>query len=235
MAELPQIDLNRCSCSMTLGFCANGSPYPLDLAKSHGIIVAGGDKDLRERAARLLVGSAHHAFGVESAWCGDQAPEGDRLIPVAQVEEELQAFCDKQIERYDIMKKAGSNNLPHFNAFAEERKLEALPFEFLVIEELQACLNQFGQKLIDRLCFAARYGRACGMLPVVCTAEASPEKLPSLLKAEIADRICLGVDSRRDSLALLGVLGGEAVSAGELLFRHVAEKTDPVRLCLKKM
>lgn len=230
MAELPQVDLSRCSCGVTLGFCANGSPYSLDLAKSHGIIVAGGSDQSRAGAAELLLRTAKHEFGVDSLWCGEKAPEGVQAVSLEWASERLKAFCDEQIERYDLMKKAGSNNLPHFNGFAASRKLEPLPFKFFVIEELQACLEKFGRKFVDQLCFAARYGRACGMLPIVCAADASPEKLPSLLKAEIADRICLGVEGRRDSLALLGVLGGEAVREHELLFRHVAEKTDAIRL-----
>lgn len=230
MAELPQVDLSRCSCSVTLGFCANGSPYSLDLAKSHGIIVAGGSEQARAESVELLLRSAKHEFGVSFAWCGEKAPEGVQTVPIEQAADSLKAFCDEQIERYDLMKKAGSNNLPHFNGFAQSRELEPLSFKFFVIEELQACLEKSGRKFIDQLCFAARYGRACGMLPIVCAADASPEKLPALLKAEIADRICLGVESRRDSLSLLGVLGGEAVREHELLFRHVAEKTDAVRL-----
>lgn len=231
MAELSQVDLNRYSCSMPAGLCANGSPYPVDLAKSHGLIVAGGSGEARLKTVRAMVAAARHEGGVEAVLCGAGDPaEGQEAVALEAAEDRLQAFCDEQIRRYDAMKQAGSNNLPHYNACAASRGLEPFPFKFFVIGELQDCVGRFGRKFIDRLCFAARYGRACGMLPVVCAESAEPEKLPALLKAEIADRVCLGVKTRRDSLSLLGALGGESLGEGDVLYRHVAEKTEPVRL-----
>jgi len=68
------------------------------------------------------------------------------------------------------------------------------------------------------------------MLPYVCTQNPAPEGLQALLKAEVGDRVCLRVPSRRDSVMALMAVGAETLSDGELLYRNVEEKEEAVRL-----
>lgn len=232
MDETSQINLSGFSRRMPVGWCANGAPYPLDLGKSHGVIVGGGTGAARKQTVQAMLAAFLLEEGTGAVWCGADRPEAEGVEFAAEEKalERLKDFCGEQIRRYEQMKAAGSNNLPHYNAFAAERKLAPMPFQLFILEDYQDCLARFGRPFTDQLCFAARYGRACGMLPVVCTSSAEPEKLPSLLKAEISDRICLGVPSRRESLSLLGALGGESLKKGDLLYRHVADKSEAVRL-----
>lgn len=218
-----------------IGRCANGRLWPLDLAKSHGIIIGG--RESHVAAGQILKAVHEHAPGRYSVtWVGDHAPEwlaswsGSRTVSAEGVMALLESFSAEQIHRFDVMKEAGSNNLPHFNAIASSKDRQKWPVVFLVIEDFLAVREASGPLLLDKLCFIARYGRACGMLPVICTEDASPERLPSLLKAEIADRICTGVASRRDSLSLLQALGGESLQSGELLYRRMVADTDVIRL-----
>ena len=218
-----------------IGRCANGAFWPLDLAKSHGVIIGG-------RQSKVAAGSIlkavfeHDPARYSVIWIGGNAPgwlgmwKGARVVGEDRAMAELEAFSSEQRSRFAAMKEAGSNNLPHYNAVAGSKSLEKWPLVFLVLEDFLSLRSSAGPRFLDELCFIARYGRASGMLPIICSEDASPERLPSLLKAEVPDRICTGVACRRDSLALLQALGGDQVGDGELLYRRMASDTSVIRL-----
>jgi len=233
MTEAKEVDLKSFSRTIPVGWKTDGSAHSIDLGSSHGLIVCGGCAEKRKRFLRDICLAAAKEPGLKILWCAKDsaaAPAFSSFVPEDEIQSLLKRFRSEQMMRYEMMKKAGSNNLPHYNAFAGARNLEILPFKLLVIENYENCGEKFGRPLTDQICTIARYGRACGMVPVVSTGDASPEKLSSLLKAEIADRVCLGASSRRESLSLLGVAGGELTGEKEALFRHAAgsEKAVPL-------
>ena len=121
-------------------------------------------------------------------WAGQTLPawaEGRKDVTAvsepAEIFSRLETFVEEQNRRFDVMHEAGSNNLPHYNAASAAAGRDLLPFRMFFIEDLPGTVSRLGHTFLDKLCYAARYGRACGMLPYVCTQNPAPEGLPALL------------------------------------------------------
>lgn len=240
MTEPSQVDLNRYSFRLVLGRTDSGAIWPLALHESHGIIASGSDAEALRALASAQLESLFHQECVGNAeliWAGQTLPawaEGRKDVTAvsepAEIFSRLETFVEEQNRRFDVMHEAGSNNLPHYNAASAAAGRDLLPFRMFFIEDLPGTVSRLGHTFLDKLCYAARYGRACGMLPYVCTQNPAPEGLPALLKAKVGDRVCLRVPSRRDSVMALMAVGAETLSDGELLYRNVEEKEEAVRL-----
>lgn len=240
MTEPSQVDLNRYSFRLVLGRTDSGAVWPLALHESHGIIASGSDAEALRALASAQLESLFHQECIGNAeliWPGQTLPawaEGRKDVTVVSEPDEifsqLETFVEEQNRRFDLMHEAGSNNLPHYNAASASAGRDLLPFRMFFIEDLPGTVSRLGHTFLDKLCYAARYGRACGMLPYVCTQNPAPEGLPALLKAEVGDRVCLRVPSLRDSVMALMAVGAETLSDGELLYRNVEEKEEAVRL-----
>lgn len=237
--EPEQIDLDRYAFRMTIGEGPGGIPLRLKLEESHGVIAAGSDRSELLRLGSALARSVLRSSGAGSAqviWAGRTAPSWIGAEPGTWSEGKsegiaaaLEAFRLEQARRFDVMRSVRSTNLPHYNALAESSGKPLLPFMLFVLEDLPAA-GSLGLRFLDRLCGAARYGRACGMLPLVLATDPTPQALPARLKAEIQDRVALRLPDRRSSVMALMVLGAERLGPDEALYRNAAGKVPAVRV-----
>ena len=175
MTEPSQVDLNRYSFRLVLGRTDSGAIWPLALHESHGIIASGSDAEALRALASAQLESLFHQECVGNAeliWAGQTLPawaEGRKDVTAvsepAEIFSRLETFVEEQNRRFDVMHEAGSNNLPHYNAASAAAGRDLLPFRMFFIEHLPGTVSRLGHTFLDKLCYAARYGRACGILP----------------------------------------------------------------------
>lgn len=131
-------------------------------------------------------------------------------------------WCVKEMDRrYDMMSKAGYNNIEPYNKsdLVKSGQFEFLPYIVIIVDELAEimCANKKESEVcIQRI---TQLARACGMHLVLATQRPSVDIITGVIKANVPSRIAFNVQSSIDSKIILNTVGAEKLlGQGDMLF-----------------
>lgn len=152
---------------------------------------------------------------------------------VAGSEKAINAFkwCVKEMERrYDLMSKAGYNNIEPYNKseLVKAGQFEKFPYIVIVVDELAEIMavNKKDVELcIQRL---TQLARACGMHLIVATQRPSVDIITGVIKNNIPSRIAFSLQSGIDSKTILNAVGAEKLlGQGDMIFAPTGTSATP--------
>ena len=152
---------------------------------------------------------------------------------VAGSEKAINAFkwCVKEMERrYDLMSKAGYNNIEPYNKseLVKAGQFEKFPYIVIVVDELAEIMavNKKDVELcIQRL---TQLARACGMHLIVATQRPSVDIITGVIKNNIPSRIAFSLQSGIDSKTILNSVGAEKLlGQGDMIFSPTGTSAMP--------
>ncbi len=152
---------------------------------------------------------------------------------VSGSEKAINAFkwCVKEMERrYDLMSKAGYNNIEPYNKseLVKAGQFEKFPYIVIVVDELAEIMavNKKDVELcIQRL---TQLARACGMHLVVATQRPSVDIITGVIKNNIPSRIAFSLQSGIDSKTILNAVGAEKLlGQGDMIFAPTGTSATP--------
>ena len=131
-------------------------------------------------------------------------------------------WCVKEMDRrYDLMSKAGYNNIEPYNKsdLVKSGQFEYFPYIVIVVDELAEimCANKKESEVcIQRI---TQLARACGMHLVLATQRPSVDIITGVIKANVPSRIAFNVSNGVDSKIILNTVGAEKLlGQGDMLF-----------------
>ena len=128
---------------------------------------------------------------------------------------------DKLIEemesRYTKFRLSGVRNIREFNAMAEEKGYEKMPFIVFIVDEF-ADLMMSCKDIADRVTRIAAKARAAGIHMVIATQRPTTDVITGTIKANIPARVALSVASAIDSCTIINEKGAEELAGyGDML------------------
>lgn len=131
-------------------------------------------------------------------------------------------WCVKEMDRrYDLMQKAGYNNIKPYNKsdLVKAGQFEKLPYIVIVVDELAEIMQadkKNAEAYIQRI---TQLARACGMHMVVATQRPSVDIITGVIKNNIPSRIAFSLQSGIDSKTILTTVGAEKLlGKGDMIF-----------------
>ncbi len=152
---------------------------------------------------------------------------------VGGIEKAVNAFkwCVKEMERrYDIMSKAGYNNIEPYNKseIVKAGQYEKFPYIVIVVDELAEIMT-LNKKEVE-LCIQrlTQLARACGMHLVVATQRPSVDIITGVIKNNIPSRVAFRLQSGIDSKTILNSVGAEKLlGAGDMILSSTETSATP--------
>ena len=146
----------------------------------------------------------------------------------------LRSLCIEMDERYELLSKAGVNNIKLYNAKYKERKLRPdhghrfLPYLVVVVDEYADLTMTTGaspdakaasRSITNSIIRLAQKGRAAGLHVILATQRPSVDVISGIIKSNFPMRIAFRVASRVDSTTILDSPGAEKlIGRGDMLF-----------------
>ena len=165
---------------------------------------------------------------------GSQEEEEARAIvkQPKDAEKILRSLCTEMDERYDLLSRAGVNNL--YNQKYKDRRLRPdqghryLPYLVVIIDEYaDLTMTQgaapeskaLGRSITNSVVRLAQKGRAAGLHVILATQRPSVDVISGLIKSNFPMRIAFRTASRTDSSTILDTPGAEKlIGNGDMLF-----------------
>ncbi len=185
--------------------------------------------------SRLL----HHYLAVLPN-SGDAKEEMDNAIvkKAANAEMILRSLCIEMDSRYDLMNKAGVNNVVLYNDKYRDRHLlpteghHYMPYVVTVIDEYSDLIMSAGSTGDDKsrarsittsIVRLAQKGRAAGIHVIIATQRPSVDVITGLIKTNFPTRIAFRVFSGVDSKTILDSTGAEKlIGKGDMIYNSGA-------------
>ena len=146
----------------------------------------------------------------------------------------LRSLCTEMDDRYELLSKAGVNNIKLYNAKYKERKLRPdhghrfLPYLVVVVDEYADLTMMTGaspdaraasRSITNSIIRLAQKGRAAGLHVILATQRPSVDVISGIIKSNFPMRIAFRVASRVDSMTILDAPGAEKlIGKGDMLF-----------------
>ena len=146
----------------------------------------------------------------------------------------LRSLCIEMDERYELLSKAGVNNIKLYNGKYKERKLRPdhghrfLPYLVVVVDEYADLTMTTGaspdakaasRSITNSIIRLAQKGRAAGLHVILATQRPSVYVISGIIKSNFPMRIAFRVASRVDSTTILDSPGAEKlIGRGDMLF-----------------
>ena len=177
----------------------------------------------------------HHYLAVLPD-AADEAEEAENAIVKhpKDAEKILRSLCIEMDERYELLAKAGANNIKNYNAKFKDRKLNPanghkfLPYLVVVVDEYADLTMTTGasgdaraaaRSITNSIIRLAQKGRAAGLHVILATQRPSVDVISGLIKSNFPMRIAFRVASRTDSMTILDAPGAEKlIGKGDMLF-----------------
>ena len=133
----------------------------------------------------------------------------------------------KEMERrYDFIKDVGARNISDYNAVAENKGLEQLPFIVIIIDELSDLMITAGREIENLIVRITQMARAAGIHMLVATQRPSVDVITGLIKVNFPSRVSFRVTSKVDSRTILDCGGAEKLlGRGDMLFLDAVSST----------
>jgi len=146
----------------------------------------------------------------------------------------LRSLCIEMDDRYELLSKAGVNNIKLYNAKYKERRLRPdkghrfLPYLVVVVDEYADLTMTTGastdaraasRSITNSIIRLAQKGRAAGLHVILATQRPSVDVISGIIKSNFPMRIAFRVASRVDSMTILDTPGAEKlIGKGDMLF-----------------
>ena len=146
----------------------------------------------------------------------------------------LRSLCTEMDDRYELLSKAGVNNIKLYNAKYKERRLRPdhghrfLPYLVVVVDEYADLTMTTGaapearaasRSITNSIIRLAQKGRAAGIHVILATQRPSVDVISGIIKSNFPMRIAFRVASRVDSMTILDAPGAEKlIGKGDMLF-----------------
>lgn len=146
----------------------------------------------------------------------------------------LRSLCTEMDDRYELLSKAGVNNIKLYNAKYKERKLRPdhghrfLPYLVVVVDEYADLTMMTGaspearaasRSITNSIIRLGQKGRAAGLHVILATQRPSVDVISGIIKSQFPMRIAFRVASRVDSMTILDAPGAEKlIGKGDMLF-----------------
>lgn len=128
----------------------------------------------------------------------------------------------KEMERrYDLMNKAGYNNIEPYNKseLVKAGQFEHMPYIVIIVDELAEIMlanKKESEYCIQRI---TQLARACGMHLILATQRPSVDIISGVIKNNIPSRIAFSLQSGIDSKTILNEVGAEKLlGQGDMIF-----------------
>ncbi len=132
-------------------------------------------------------------------------------------------------KRYKLLEEFGKRNIRDFNDFAKTEKLETLPYQAFVIDELGDLMMMAKSEVEPIIVRLTQMSRAVGIHLVLGTQRPDTQVVTGLIKANIPSRIAFSVASQIDSRVILDQSGAEKLlGQGDGLFMN-PQVVQPIR------
>ncbi|MCQ2173739.1 MAG: DNA translocase FtsK [Bacteroidales bacterium] len=151
-----------------------------------------------------------------------------------RAEKILRSLCIEMDERYELLSKAGVNNIKLYNEKFRNRKLHPknghkfLPYLVVVVDEYADLTMTTGaspearaasRSITNSIIRLAQKGRAAGLHVILATQRPSVDVISGIIKSNFPMRIAFRVASRVDSQTILDAPGAEKlIGNGDMLF-----------------
>lgn len=167
---------------------------------------------------------------------GSEEDEANRSIVknTKDAEKILRSLCIEMDDRYELLSKAGVNNIKLYNSRYKERKLRPdhghryLPYIVVVVDEYADLTMTIGgapearaasRSITNSIIRLAQKGRAAGLHVILATQRPSVDVINGLIKSNFPMRIAFRVASRVDSTTIIDSPGAEKlIGKGDMLF-----------------
>ena len=120
----------------------------------------------------------------------------------------LRKLVDEMERRYNVFEANGTRDITDFNELAKEKGIEPLPVIVVFIDEY-ADLTDEVKEIREPVVRIAQKARGAGIHLVVATQRPSVNVIDGVIKANLATRVALKVNSFVDSNTILGEGGAE--------------------------
>ncbi len=131
-------------------------------------------------------------------------------------------WCVKEMDRrYDLMAKAGFNNIKPYNKsdLVKAGQFEKFPYIVIVVDELAEIMQankKEAEACIQRI---TQLARACGMHMIIATQRPSVDIITGVIKNNIPSRVALSLQSGIDSKTILNTVGAEKLlGKGDMIY-----------------
>ncbi len=140
-------------------------------------------------------------------------------------------WCVKEMDRrYDIMNKAGYNNIEPYNKsdLVKAGQFEHMPYIVIIVDELAEIM--LANKKESEVCIQriTQLARACGMYLILATQRPSVDIISGVIKNNIPSRIAFSLQSSIDSKTILNAVGAEKLlGQGDMIFAPTGTSSTP--------
>ena len=131
-------------------------------------------------------------------------------------------WCVKEMDRrYDLMAKAGHNNIKSYNKsdLVKVGQFEKLPYIVIIVDELAEIMQADKKNAEGYIQRITQLARACGMHMVLATQRPSVDIITGVIKNNIPSRIAFSLQSGIDSKTIINTVGAEKLlGRGDMIF-----------------
>lgn len=176
-----------------------------------------------------------HYLAVMPDSCSEEDEKSSAIVKKAKdAERVLRSLCEEMDERYELLSKAGVNNISLYNGKYKDRRLRPdhghrfLPYLVVVVDEYADLTMTVGaspevrassRSITNSIVRLAQKGRAAGLHVILATQRPSVDVISGIIKSNFPMRIAFRVASRVDSMTILDSPGAEKlIGRGDMLF-----------------
>ena len=248
---------------IAIGYTITQKVKVFDLADAPHLLIAGATKQGKSVGLNVIVNSLLYARHpselkfvfidpkmVEFSAYGDLIHHYLAVLPDSASEEDeraeaivkkpkdaeriLRSLCTEMDDRYELLAKAGANNIKSYNEKYKARKVNPknghrfLPYVVVVVDEYADLTMTTGaapearansRSITNSIIRLAQKGRAAGLHVILATQRPSVDVISGIIKSNFPMRIAFRVASRTDSMTILDSPGAEKlIGKGDMLF-----------------
>ncbi len=176
-----------------------------------------------------------HYLAVLPDACSEEDEQDNAIVKKPKdAEKILRSLCIEMDQRYELLSKAGVNNIRLYNEKYKSRRLNPekghrfLPYLVVVVDEYADLTMSQGaspetksasRSITNSIVRLAQKGRAAGLHVILATQRPSVDVISGVIKSNFPMRIAFRVASRTDSMTILDSPGAEKlIGRGDMLF-----------------
>ncbi len=176
-----------------------------------------------------------HYLAVLPDACSEEDEQNNAIVKKPKdAERILRSLCIEMDDRYELLSRAGVNNIRLYNDKYKSRRLRPdkghryLPYLVVVVDEYADLTMTTGaspeakaasRSITNSIIRLAQKGRAAGLHVILATQRPSVDVISGIIKSNFPMRIAFRVSSRVDSQTILDAPGAEKlIGRGDMLF-----------------